>query len=196
MEGIVLNYLPLYSGLLEITNKVMTDGIKSLLGLAGIRTLDYDNMTVTGGVSSAEEFLKKFREFLSPFGDKKGEDKDATRPDGGGGYGYGGVEGMSASAGDIYSGNHVNKINLGYAESQLAKRQKEENITYGSGYDPALDDNSMAINSFSKDVVTAINELKTQAEAGTGKNSELLAQILNGVTESAVTQDKIYKAVG
>ena len=175
MEGIVLNYLPLYSGLLEITNKVMTDGIKSLLGLAGIRTLDYDNMTVTGEMSSAKEYMKKFLEFLSPLGDKKGEDDDQM---------------------SMYSGNHVNKINLGYAESQLAKRQKEENITYGSGYDPALDDNSMAINSFSKDVVTAINELKTQAEAGTGKNSELLAQILNGVTESAVTQDKIYKAVG
>ena len=137
--------------------------------------------------------MKKFREFLSPFGDKT-EDKIKDDSDNSRGPGQSTFEFDDQMS--MYSGNHVNKINLGYAESQLAKRQKEENITYGSGYDPALDDNSMAINSFSKDVVTAINELKTQAEAGTGKNSELLAQILNGVTESAVTQDKIYKAVG
>ena len=153
-------------------------------------------MTVTGGVSSAEEFIKKFQEYagsvFSLFGDKKGAAKDDSDNYKGGYQGTGEFDDQMS----MYSGNHVNKINLGYAESQLAKRQKEENITYGSGYDPALDDNSMAINSFSKDVVTAINELKTQAEAGTGKNSELLAQILNGVTESAVTQDKIYKAVG
>ena len=198
MEGIVLNYLPLYSGLLEMTNNAMITGLSKLMELAGVRTLDYDNMTVTGSLGNFEDWLAAIVDKYSPklFGAS-------------GGIGGGGLEsGLDLSSGNIM-GQIVepktvpgaNNSNLNFAEAQLLKRQKDDNITYGPGMRWKDDDgNSIntetAISTSGNNVVKAIIGMKDQNESANAKNYELLAQILNGVTDSAVTQDKIYKAVG